>query len=127
MHRTRAGARRDHEAEWHRRNAAVMTPAYLSSDNPRGQSGYSGDDARWTRARSLIADAIDRAGAFLDVGCASGYLIESMQRWCAEKGIAIEPFGLDISPELADLARRRLPQWADRIYTDNALDWRPTR
>ena len=78
----------------------VVVPAYLSSDNPRGQSGYSGDDARWKLARSLIADAIDRDGTFLDVGCASGYLMETMQRWCAEKGISIEPYGLDISPEV---------------------------
>ena len=30
-----------------------------------------------------------------------------------------------ISPALAELARRRLPQWADRIWTGNAVDWRP--
>ena len=51
--------------------------------------------------------------------------MESMQRWCAEKGVTIEPYGLDIAPELADLARRRLPHWTDRIFTGNALDWRP--
>jgi hypothetical protein len=27
--------------------------------------------------------------------------------------------------ELADLARRRLPQWADRIWVANALHWEP--
>ena len=86
------------EAEYHRRIAAVITSAYLASDNPRGQSGYSGDEARWTHARGLIADAINRDGTFLDVGCANGYLMESMQRWCAAKGVAIEPHGLDIAP-----------------------------
>src|SRR5436190_8434793 len=113
------------EAEYHRRIAAVITSAYLASDNPRGQSGYSGDEARWTHARGLIADAINRDGTFLDVGCANGYLMESMQRWCAAKGVAIEPYGLDIAPELADLARQRLPQWSERIFVGNALDWRP--
>ena len=39
----------------------------------------------------------------------------------------MEPYGLDISPELADLARRRLPEWADRIWTGNAVDWTPPR
>ena len=41
------------------------------------------------------------------------------------RGYRIEPYGLDIAPELADLARSRLPQWADRIYTGNAIDWLP--
>ena len=62
------------EGEWHRRIAAVITPAYLASDNPRGQSGYGGDDERWTHARSQIIEALDHDGSFLDVRCASGYL-----------------------------------------------------
>jgi hypothetical protein len=35
----------------------------------------------------------------------------------------MEPFGLDIAPELVDLARRRVPQWADRFFVGNALTW----
>jgi hypothetical protein len=31
---------------------------------------------------------------------------------------------LEISPELAELARERLPRFADRIWTGNALYWR---
>jgi len=46
--------------------------------------------------------------------------MESMARWAA-----IEPYGLEISPELAELARRRLPQWADRIWVGNAIGWQP--
>lgn len=113
------------ETEWYRRVANVITPAYLAADNPRSQSGHSGDEARWTRARSLIVDAMNRSGTFLDVGCASGYLMECVQRWSAERGFTIEPYGLDIAPELADLARRRLPQWRDRIHVGNAIDWQP--
>ena len=113
------------EAEWHRQVSVVITPAYLAGDNPRSQSGYSRDDVDWTHARGLIADAIDRSGTFLDIGCASGYLMECMQRWCAAKGITIEPYGLDIAPELAELAQRRLPHWSDRIWVGNAINWRP--
>jgi SAM-dependent methyltransferase len=112
------------EPEWHRRIAAVITPAYLAADTPWTQSGKSGDAAAWERARSLLADGA-RPGTFLDVGCASGYLMECMVRWCAAGGISCEPYGLDISPELADLARRRLPRWADRIFVGNALQWQP--
>jgi hypothetical protein len=114
------------EEDWYHAVASIITPSYLAADNPRSQSGHSGDDAHWTQARSLIADAIDRDGTFLDVGCASGYLMECMPRWARQAGgHRIEPFGLDIAPQLAELARRRLPHWADRIHVGNALYWRP--
>lgn len=113
------------EDGWYREVAAVITPAYLAGDNPRSQSGNSGDDAHWDRARSLIADAVDHDGTFLDVGCASGYLMETIQRWTAAKGLHVEPYGLDIAPELAELARTRLPHWAYRIFVGNGLTWTP--
>jgi SAM-dependent methyltransferase len=114
------------EAEWYRRIAAEITPAYLAADTPWAQSGKSGDAATFERARRLLVDAM-RDGAFLDIGCASGYLMECMVAWCAAAGIACDPYGLDIAQELADLARRRLPHWADRIFTGNAMDWTPPR
>ena len=113
------------EAEWHRRIGEVITPAYLAADTPWGQSGRTGDESEWTYARSLICDAIDRDGSFLDVGCANGYLMECMERWTAERGLGVEPHGLDISPELAELARNRLPRWADRIHNGNVMTWSP--
>ncbi len=115
------------EAEWHRRIAAIITPAYLAADTPWEQSGKGGDECQWAYGRSLICDAMQRDGSFLDVGCANGYLMESVERWAAVRGRRIEPYGLDISPELADLARRRLPRWADRIHTGNVLHWQPAR
>jgi SAM-dependent methyltransferase len=114
------------EAEWYRRIAAVITPAYLAAETPWAQSGKSGDAASWQRARSLIAVAM-RPGTFLDVGCASGYLMECMVAWCAAAGMVCEPYGLDIAPELAELARRRLPRWSERIFVGNALEWQPPR
>src|SRR5881396_889927 len=91
------------EAEWYRRIAGVITPAYLASATPWGQSGRSGDGASWERARGLLIDAVDRSGTFLDVGCASGYLMECMVRWGSARHLTIEPYGLDIAPELAEL------------------------
>jgi SAM-dependent methyltransferase len=115
------------EAQWHEQIAAVIVPAYLAGEDPRAQSGSSGDDEDWTYKRRLIAEAIDGDGSFLDVGCASGYLMETLTRWCRDRGHTIEPYGLDISPALADLARRRLPHWAQRIFVGNAIDWTPPR
>jgi SAM-dependent methyltransferase len=113
------------DAGWHAAVGALLTPAYLAGDNPRAQSGFSGDDARWEAARRIILRAVDGPGSFLDVGCASGYLMESLRKWAGEDGIDLEPHGLDISPELAELARRRLPEWADRIHVGNVMTWLP--
>jgi 2-polyprenyl-3-methyl-5-hydroxy-6-metoxy-1,4-benzoquinol methylase len=100
------------EVFWYRGIAAELTQAYLSGDNPRTQSGFTGDEDHWIQARSLIADAIDRAGTFLDVGCANGYLMECLERWTAQKGYRLEPYGLDISPELIGLARKAHPDFS---------------
>ena len=115
------------EAGWYQRAMAVITPAYLAGDNPRSQSGHSGDEAHWRHARSLVAEAMDRDGDFLDVGCASGHLMECVQVWAGERGVRIEPYGLDIASELAALARSRLPHWAERIWVGNAIAWTPPR
>ena len=112
------------EDGWHRAMADLVVPAYLAAETPWAQSGKSGDEALWQEARSHVVDAIDRDGTFLDVGCASGYLMECVVHWSSYR---TEPYGLEIAPELAALARRRLPHWADRIFVGNALDWTPPR
>ena len=104
--------------------AEVFEAAYLAGDNARAQSGFGGDEARWEAARRPITEAVDRDGSFLDIGCASGYLLESIVEWSPHR---IDPYGLELTPGLAGLARRRLPQWADRIFVGNALTWEPPR
>jgi SAM-dependent methyltransferase len=105
---------------WHAALAGLVVPAYLAAETPEGGSGSSRDATGWERARSLVADAVEPGQTFLDVGCANGHLMESMRRWAQ-----VEPYGLEISPDLAALARRRLPQWAERIWVGNAIDWIP--
>jgi SAM-dependent methyltransferase len=107
---------------WFAGMTEIFEGAYLAGSNPRAQSGFGGDEARWEAARRPIAYAVDRDGTFLDIGCASGHLLESLVRWTPQ---LIEPYGLDLSPRLADLARRRLPHLADRISVGNALTWEP--
>jgi SAM-dependent methyltransferase len=117
-------ARIDEEG-WHEAMASLIKASYLSADNPYAQAGHSGNAATWQASRGFIAEAFHRDGSFLDVGCASGILMESARQWGAEKHLTIEPYGLDIIPELAELARRRLPQWADRIQAGNIRNWQP--
>jgi SAM-dependent methyltransferase len=100
---------------------------YLAAADPRGQSGFWGDAAAWRQAREIVAERIDRDGTFLDVGCANGHLMECVVAWCGERGVRVEPYGLEILEPLAELARQRLPAWADRIYVGDAVDWSPPR
>lgn len=88
------------DAGWYQEDCARLTTAYLSGDNPRAQSGHSGDQNHWTQARSLIADAVDRDGSFLDIGCANGFLLECLVGWVSAKGHRMEPYGLDFPAEL---------------------------
>lgn len=122
-----ADAGRIDEAQWHAKVEEVVIDAYLASDDPRVQSGKSGDEKAWRWARELVLDALEADGSILDVGCANGYLMESLHRWAAERGRVVEPYGLEISARMAALARRRLPHWDDRIFVGNAIDWTPPR
>lgn len=113
------------EAEWFDVHTRYFTEHYLAADNPRGQSGHGGDEARYRYTRMMILEAIHRSGTFLDVGCANGHLMESLSRWLQGSGLDVTFYGLDISEGLLALAKQRLPQWADRFYLGNALYWTP--
>ena len=115
------------EGDWYRLVNASLVDAYLASDDAYWRSGFSGDARRWELHRRPVADAIPGDGDFLDVGCANGLLMESVLRWTAARGIAVEPYGLDLSERMAALARRRCPQWADRIWVGNVMSWEPPR
>lgn len=116
---------RDNDRAHYEATRDLLERAYLEAGDPRGQSGFRGDAARWERARRPIASAIDQSGTLLDVGCANGFLMESLVEWTERDGSKIEPYGLDLIPSLAALARRRLPHWSDRIFAGNVMDWEP--
>lgn len=113
------------QAEWHAGVLSIIEPVYLSATTDQLGSGYSGTPQEWDASRGLIMHAVDRPGTFLDVGCANGLLMASVERWSHEKGLAVEPYGLEISPRLADVARKRYPRWSTRIWTGNADGWQP--
>ena len=113
--------------EWHAAVLRLIEPVYLSATTPEGGSGHSGTPAEWRATRSIVVAAVPSDGTFLDVGCANGLLMASVHAWGAERGLAVEPYGVDISARLAGLARSRYPRWADRIWTANARTWVPPR
>lgn len=101
----------------------LLDAVYLSAGTAEGGSGFGGTPQEWRQAREQICDAIESDGSFLDIGCANGLLMESVVAWSAERGHQVEPYGIDHSPALVALARRRLPAWADRIFVGDALTW----
>ena len=103
----------------------TLERSYLRGHTPQEGSGFGGSDHAWRQARHHVTEAIRTDGTFLDAGCANGLLMESVAAWCAERGLTIEPYGIDLAPGLVELARRRLPHWADRIWQGNAIDWAP--
>jgi uncharacterized protein (DUF952 family)/SAM-dependent methyltransferase len=111
------------EEDWYEGVRAWLEPAYLAATDPYRGSGFGGGADRWEHDRRPIAEAIDRDGSFLDVGCANGLLLESVVRWAAERGHRIEPFGLDISERLAALALERI----GRAFVGNVMTWEPPR
>ncbi|HEU4557698.1 MAG TPA: class I SAM-dependent methyltransferase [Longimicrobium sp.] len=113
------------DSDFFDRQRARLENAYLTGTNPRQQSGFARDEHAWERFRRPVVAPVYRDGTYLDIGCANGLLMECVVRWAAEDGHAIEPYGLDISEKLAELARERLPAWRDRIHTGNALFWEP--
>ena len=104
-----------------------LEEAYLAGEDPMRQSGFSGGRERWVAERSPIVHAIDRAGDFLDVGCANGLLLEDIVAWAARSGHVIVPHGLDIGPGLIGLATQRLPEFAPNLVAADAWSWAPGR
>lgn len=102
---------------------------YLADpSNSYRQSGRGSGDQRWQESRRCIAEAVDRDGTFLDVGCANGLLLESLGRWLAERSITIDPHGIDFVGELIELARRRLSHVPSvNFHVANVWDWSPPR
>jgi SAM-dependent methyltransferase len=49
-------------------------------------------------------------------------LLESLVRWSPHP---LDPYGLDFSTRLVELARARLPRWGDRFFVGDALKWEP--
>lgn len=105
----------------------ALESVYLSSDDVAEQSGFHGGLRRWSEERRGVAEAIDRDGDFLDVGCANGLLAADVVRWCAERVVVVVPYGIDIGPGLVRLAAQRLADHADNFAVANAWAWKPNR
>ena len=111
--------------EWYELYKIYFTKLYLSTNNPRAQSGHGGDEYHYIYAQMPVIEAVYKNGTFLDIGCANGHWMEMIHKWGSAIGFDLQMFGVDISEELIELAKIRLPQWHDRFYLGNAFYWKP--
>jgi SAM-dependent methyltransferase len=116
-------------AQWFDANKTLLETAYIAAQHPWQQSGVGLHSQRtaedWETLRRQIADCIDYSGSFLDIGCANGYLLECILQWVNERGLIIDPYSLDLSEKLIELAKKRLPHFAHHLYVGNAWHWTP--
>ena len=75
----------------------ILEAAYLAHNDPIRQSGFSGGPDRWRAERYPLLDAVDGDGDLIDLGCANGYLLECLLEWGAERGIRLNPYGVDLN------------------------------
>jgi SAM-dependent methyltransferase len=111
LERWRALPRDSDRDEYFRILREAVAEFYLADpSNPYQQSGRSSGAERWKETRRCLVRAIHRDGDFLDVGCANGLLLETLIVWAEEEGFSIRAHGIDVVPELIELARQRFPQ-----------------
>ena len=106
----------------------VLAEHYLADPgNPYQQSGRGSGAERWEESRRCVADAVHRSGHFMDIGCANGLLLETVMVWVQERGLTIQPHGIDFIAGLVELAKERLPRHAGSFEVANVYYWEPRR
>ncbi|MGC8571741.1 MAG: class I SAM-dependent methyltransferase [Candidatus Micrarchaeia archaeon] len=67
-------------------------------------AGYDFD--LWVKRRSFIAELINKSGTIIDVGCANGFFLRSLQEWSKYKLI---PYGIDIDLKFIEQIKELFP------------------
>ena len=108
------------DEKWFNSLKRDLEESYLRYPEPWKQAGFLMGEEAWEPCRKPIADCIQKSGSFLDIGCANGYLLESIIKWTSYK---IAPYGIDLSAKLIELAKDRLAQYNTNLFTGSAPGW----
>lgn len=85
-----------------------------------GSACFGCDFNQWEARRRFTASPITRSGSILDVGCANGFFLYCIKHWCLP--LDLVPFGLDISRQLVDNARRLFHEDQDSFQIGNLFN-----
>ncbi|HVS79497.1 MAG TPA: class I SAM-dependent methyltransferase [Candidatus Paceibacterota bacterium] len=66
----------------------------------------------WEDKRKFIAQVIPGNGTILDIGCAGGFFLRSLQEWT---GFDLIPYGIDINEDFIRKAQELFPACADHF------------
>jgi hypothetical protein len=112
---------------WDRRTEVLLEDAYLAAGaGPGGSGSQDESEGAWRAKRQHLATPMDVDGTWLDVGCANGHLLVTLPGWAAERGVTIEPHGLEVLPRLANRARALHRDLASSISTGSVMSWTPS-
>ncbi|HSW58328.1 MAG TPA: class I SAM-dependent methyltransferase [Dehalococcoidales bacterium] len=100
-----------------------LDESYLKYPEAWKQAGFLEDEQAWIQCRKPIADCVDKSGAFLDISCSNGYLLECLVKWSGDRGFKLVPWGIDLSEKLIALARSRLSDFSANFTVGSALKW----
>jgi SAM-dependent methyltransferase len=70
------------------------------------------DYEAWRNKREFIAKAIEKDGSVLDIGCANGFLLRSLQEWT---GKDLDPYGIDPLVKNITESRKLFPDIANHF------------
>lgn len=68
----------------------------------------------WKDKRKFIAETIQSDGTILDIGCAGGFFLKSLQEW---SGYNLVPYGIDINGIYIKKAQTLFPEQQDHFVT----------
>ncbi len=108
------------DEKWFNSLKKDLEESYLRYNEPWKQAGFMLSEDAWLPCRRPIADCIQKSGNFLDIGCANGYLLESILKWTS---FDVTPFGIDLSPKLIELAKTRLSRYSNNLSVGSAPYW----
>lgn len=77
----------------------LIAGSYVTADHPI---------QAWEKGRKFIASEITHAGSLLDIGCANGFLLKSLQAWTP---YALTPYGIDSKKEDIQQAKILFPEY----------------
>lgn len=83
----------------------ILKDCYFSADEPI---------KKWEIARKFISDIVTSNGTILDIGCANGFLLKSLQSWT---GHDLIPFGVDILEKNIINAKNLFPDHQNNFVT----------
>ena len=83
------------------------------------QNCSAGSYKEWEDKRKFITKAINNNGTILDIGCASGFFLRSLQEWTDYE---LTPYGIDINGDFIEEAKKLFPQQKEHFMKMDVKD-----